>query len=191
MRSVERGKMCKAEELAMYPDEIETDRLRLVALSRAQLARYMEDAEQLEQELGVTVSRAIITGPLRRAIDMKLAKMGAAPEADHPWYTYWLAVVREAGYGAGLLGFKGAPDKAGAVEIGYGIDPAYEGRGYTTEAARALIDWAFQAPACRTVTAEGVRKDNAGSNRILEKLGMQVYAETADTRSWKIELAGP
>ncbi|MGD8397220.1 MAG: GNAT family N-acetyltransferase [Anaerolineae bacterium] len=172
----------------MYLEEIETDRLHLIALPRAQLARYLDDAEQLEQELGVAVSRAIVTRPLRRAIEMKLAKMDAAPEADHPWCTYWLAVVRDAGYGAGLLGFKGTPDETGAVEIGYGIDPAYEGRGYTTEAARALIDWAFQAPACRTVTAEGVRRDNAGSNRVLEKLGMKVYAETEDTRSWRIEL---
>jgi len=48
------------------------------------------------------------------------------------------------------------------VEIGYNIIPAYEGRGYATEMARRVIDWAFQTPGIQVITAECL-DDNLGS----------------------------
>ena len=32
------------------------------------------------------------------------------------------------------------------IELGYVMNKAYQGKGYMTEAARAIIDWAFQQP---------------------------------------------
>ncbi len=94
-------------------------------------------------------------------------------------------MIREPLFGAGLAGFKGLPDAAGEVEIGYGIDPICQGHGYMTEAARALIEWAFQSPTCRAVIAPNTL--NPASNRVLEKVGMVVYEETGTARSWRID----
>jgi [ribosomal protein S5]-alanine N-acetyltransferase len=168
---------------------IETGCLRLVPLSRPQLQRYLDDPAGLEAELGLPLSRAILTGRVRGAIAKKVARMAAVDPAAHPWHTYWLAVVRAVPFGAGLLGFKGAPGEAGEVEIGYGIDPAYQGQGYTTEAARALIDWAFRDPACRAVVAPGTLKTNVGSNQVLHKLGMRLAAESESANDWRVERA--
>ena len=94
---------------------------------------------------------------------MKLEKMARAQPTQRAWYTYWLLVVRAfpssaAPFGAGLIGFKGFPDANGEAEIGFGIDPACQGQGYTTEAARAMIAWAFQEPACQAVVARDTKK---------------------------------
>jgi ribosomal-protein-alanine N-acetyltransferase len=166
--------------------EIRTERLRLVALTLNQLKLYADAPHQLEQELGFRVSHDTVTSPLRRAIDMKVHKMERAAEPEHPWYTYWLIVIAEQSYGAGLAGFKGLPNACGEVEIGYGIDPACRNEGYTTEAAKGLIDWAFQDPRCTSIAAD-TGKTNVASNRVLEKLGMHVYGETDDALHWRLD----
>lgn len=167
--------------------EISTERLRLIPLTLDQLRCYIPTPEDLEQGLGVKISRDIVTDRLRRAVSMKLVKMERADPLEHNWYTYWLIVVKDGSYGAGLAGFKGLPDEEGKVEIGYGIDPAYGNTGYTTEAVRGLIRWAFQDPRCRTVIAPGTKKINTPSIRVLEKAGMRVYNETEDALDWKVD----
>lgn len=84
---------------------------------------------------------------------------------------------------AGLAGFKGVPNEHGSTEIGYGIDPAYQNKGYMTEAVKALVDWALQYPFCNTVTATTVK--NPASRRLLEKLGAYLVAEDETASSWE------
>jgi RimJ/RimL family protein N-acetyltransferase len=126
---------------------------------------------------------------------MKLSKMSTAKENDHLWLTYWLVVVDSLAddglFGAGLLGFKGCPDRNGEVEIGYGIDPDYQNKGYTTEAVRAMIAWAFQDPQCKSVIAPNTQRTNLASNRVLAKVGMRIYRETADALFWRIDRKDP
>ena len=167
--------------------ELQTERLRLIALTAVQLEQYLTHPDRLEKELRFPISRSNITNRVRGAIHMKLAKMALAEQEVHPWYTYWLVVVADEPYGAGLAGFKGYPDGEGEAEIGYGIDPNYQNQGYTTEAVRAMIAWAFLNPDCRSVVAPDTAKSNPASNRVLEKVGMHVYAETDDTLSWRTD----
>ena len=56
-------------------------------------------------------------------------RMPYASFGDHPWLTFWLIVINDQRVGAGMVGFKGAPNAAGESEIGYGIDPVYRGQG--------------------------------------------------------------
>ncbi len=171
--------------------EIRTERQRLVALTEEQLSLYLAAPQELEQELGFPVSRRIVTDRVRGAIGKKLSKMALADETDHPWVTYWLVVIDslagDGPFGAGLLGFKGCPDRNGEVEIGYGLDPDYQNKGHITEAVRAMIAWAFQDPQCTSVIAPNTQRVNLASNRVLAKVGMRVYAETDDALFWRID----
>ena len=167
--------------------EVRTERLRLLPLTTKQLGLFLASPRQLEQELGFPVSRDVVTEQIRRAIGMKLEKMAQADESAHIWHTYWLVVVAAEPFGAGLSGFKGLPDTNGEVEIGFGIDAAYQGKGYTTEAVRAMLDWAFQHPGCQSIVARDTKKWNLASLRILAKMGMTVYAETGDALSLRVE----
>ncbi len=69
------------------------------------------------------------------------------------------------------------PDTA---EIGYWLAPGHWGRGYATEAARALLAYAFEEPRLHAVTS-GHFGDNPASGRVLAKCGFQ---PTGDEREW-------
>jgi RimJ/RimL family protein N-acetyltransferase len=58
------------------------------------------------------------------------------------------------------------------VGIGYGAARAYWGKGYMSEATRAIIEWAFQQPSIYRVFAT-TDVENIASRRVLEKVGMQ------------------
>ncbi len=113
--------------------------------------------------------------------------MASALPDDQPWYTYWLIQVPPDRFGAGMIGYKGVPDKNGAVEIGYGIDTAFRNQGFMTEALQGIIRWAFQYPRCNRILAPDTLRSNLASNRVLEKVGMQVYQEKRDSLSWCLD----
>lgn len=96
----------------------------------------------------------------------------------------WLVRLKETGELVGDAGFKGNPDFAGAVDIGYGFLPEHRGRGYATEATAALVAWAFEHGAGR-VTAETLR-DNAASIRVLRKNGFRLYRED-EHYHWRLD----
>lgn len=75
---------------------------------------------------------------------------------------------------------------AAESEIGYILDPAYAGQGFATEIARALLRIAFEVAGVRRVTA-GCYADNAGSVRVLEKIGMRREQHGVQD-SWHSEL---
>jgi RimJ/RimL family protein N-acetyltransferase len=165
---------------------IKTKRLELISLNRILLGNFLDQEDLFFRELG-PASRLIITPIIRKAIRMKLSKMDQSSPEELPWITYWLIRVPPEGFGAGLIGFKGLPDQNGVVEVGYGIDPEFRNLGYTTEALQGLIRWAFEDQRCRRIIAPDTLRSNLASNRVLEKVGMFIYAETPETLSWCIE----
>jgi [ribosomal protein S5]-alanine N-acetyltransferase len=82
-------------------------------------------------------------------------------------------------------GFKGPPNAAGEVEIGYEIAPEHARRGFATEAARGLIAFAFAHNQVRAVTATTLGRRNP-SNSVLLKAGMHFVAETDDANLDKL-----
>ncbi len=74
----------------------------------------------------------------------------------------------------GLSGFTAAPASA---MVHYTVDGAYEGRGYASEAVRAVLDYAFEAFALAEVSAY-YHPANARSARLLERLGFRVVSVT-------------
>ncbi len=60
-----------------------------------------------------------------------------------------------------------------SASLGYCFDDAAWGQGYATEAARALLEWAFGTLDLNRVQAEADTR-NPASARVLEKLGFQL-----------------
>ncbi len=166
-------------------DPILTQRLRLTPLESRQLELILQNIEAFETSLGITLMREQVTERVCRALRMKIDKMQRADVSQHEWLTYWLIVIREENVGAGMVGFKGFPNERGATEIGYGLDPAYQGKGYMREAIQALIDWAFEHPFCKIITATDV--ENPASRRLLERLGARLVSTSDHSTSWEIQ----
>jgi ribosomal-protein-alanine N-acetyltransferase len=96
-------------------------------------------------------------------------------------YGVWLLIERESRTVVGSAGFQGRPNSEGEIELGYGVHADFRNRGYATEAARALVEWAFQQPGVKRVTAH-CDQDNIPSQRVVEKAGLTRHGVQADGR---------
>ncbi|HUI13592.1 MAG TPA: GNAT family N-acetyltransferase [Xanthobacteraceae bacterium] len=74
--------------------------------------------------------------------------------------------------GGELIGVCGVEPRENAPEVGYWIGRPFWGRGYATEAVRAVIDHAFAVLGHDALQA-GARVSNPASRRVLEKCGFQ------------------
>jgi len=66
--------------------------------------------------------------------------------------------------------------EAGSADIGYWFDEAYWGGGYASEAARAVVRFAFETLGLERLTAGHVN-DNPASGNVLTKLGFVHVAD--------------
>ena len=107
-----------------------------------------------------------------------LAQLQNSRSAD-PWVFGFLIVEHESRQVIGAAGFKGPPNVDGLVEIAYAIAPEYEGRGYATEAAGALVAFASNDPRVRMICAH-TKQENIGSARVLEKNAFTKRGEVID-----------
>jgi [ribosomal protein S5]-alanine N-acetyltransferase len=72
----------------------------------------------------------------------------------------------------GRLGLHGYHPKDNRADLGYALNRKYWGQGYGTEAAHAVVKFGFEVLGLHRIGAS-VLPDNAGSIRILTKIGMQ------------------
>jgi RimJ/RimL family protein N-acetyltransferase len=106
-------------------------------------------------------------------IRAEIAEMaGRSPGARGGWVQ--LSVEeRESGQLVGDVGLSAVEGEPGVVKIGYTIAPGFQGRGYATEAVRALIDYAFDTLGAKVVRAYA-SAENAPSIRVAENAGMRL-----------------
>jgi len=165
------------------------EHLELVPLSSEHLLALIEGEEPFEACFGRPPApglRGFFTS--EEVSPAWLLQLHASSGSD-PW-VHGLAIVhREGGAVIGTVGFKGPPDDDGVVEIAYGIVPAYEGRGYASEAVRAALDFALGHDAVRRVRAHTLPAENA-STRVLRKCGFQKLGSFEDPEDgvvWRFE----
>jgi RimJ/RimL family protein N-acetyltransferase len=107
-----------------------------------------------------------------------LARVRASTGPD-PWALGFAVVHRASATVIGKCGYKGPPDPDGTVEIAYGIDPDHREKGFATEAAEALVRYAFGDARVRVVRAHTIEQANA-SARVLTKCGFDSVGEVID-----------
>ena len=74
------------------------------------------------------------------------------------------------------------------VEIGYGVDKAFRGRGFATEAVGALVDWGREREDVGAIWAETLTA-NLPSRRVLEKCGFRRRGESSDALFWRVDVS--
>lgn len=166
------------------PTDIQTERLILRVILPDEIEWLLAgDARKLELANGF---RYPPDDP-NRGVDLgwHLGALRADPN-QLPWRIR-LIVERSSNIVIGSVNLKGAPDADGDVEIGWGLNQEYQGQGYATEAAAAVMRWAFQQPRVRSISAT-VPDDNDASQRVARRLGL---TRTASIRRnlplWKME----
>jgi RimJ/RimL family protein N-acetyltransferase len=109
--------------------------------------------------------------------DLVIARMLAGKPPGGLPYGQRQVIERPTGQAVGGIGLFWPPTD-GAIEFGYGIVPSRQGRGYATEAARAVVAAALADPSVHEVYAD-VDIANPASVRVLEKAGLR-HRDTPD-----------
>lgn len=142
----------------------------------------MQGPAHLGRLIGMSVSAGWPPPELADALSIYARELSA--DATHLGWGVWLVLPRAQPTLAGSVGFKGKPDADACVEIGYGIEPGFRGRGYATEATAALVGWGWRQ-GVRRIVAE-CRDDNPASIRVLEKVGMRKIGERGRMLWWDL-----
>ena len=151
---------------------LQTERLIVTPFTPALAQTALTGRMHLGRALGVRVPADWLRDD--EEILPVIAGMPGADPADGVYarWGWWLIVHRAERTLIGEVSFRESLDGTGTVEIGYGVVPAYQGHGYATEAAGAVLDWVLRQPGVARVVASCLR-DNLASRRVLEKLDMR------------------
>jgi ribosomal-protein-alanine N-acetyltransferase len=91
------------------------------------------------------------------------------------WVTHGLGMfsVRD-GQDAAPVGWAGLQPLEGTaeIEVGYAFGPPAWGRGFATEAARAVVRWGFEERSLERIVAVA-SPENGASRHVMDKLGMR------------------
>ena len=119
----------------------------------------------------------------------KLARKIAGRELSEEHGLSAAVQLRDGTYVGDVVLFYGSVEHK-TVELGFSFDPRHQGEGYATEAARALVDWAFSQGFHRVIGRLEPR--NTPSARVLDKLGMRLEAHLVENEwvkgEWQSEL---
>src|SRR5215217_2048319 len=163
----------------MTRTSVHTARLELTPLDADAIQALLAgDAARLEKLTGAAFPLPVAPPPyMADSLPVVAARLRTSP-AEGPWWN-WLIVRQEDGTAVGSVAFGGMPDAAGAVLIGYAMYPGHEGRGYATEAVKAMVEWAFAQPGVTTVRALAPVW-NTPAVHVAEKVGMRPVASDED-----------
>lgn len=169
---------------------MESSRIRLFPHTPEHLRALLEGSEVYERRFQIKIAegvREFLTGP-EVSTDF-LERLNRSPAPD-PWKDGFGVLHITENVIIGFCSFTGPPTAEGMVEIAYGIAPGFQGRGYATEAARAIMAYAFATGKVRTIQAHTLPQDNA-STRVLSKCGFKMIGEVIhpeDGAVWRWEL---
>ena len=163
---------------------LETGRLVLFPYTQENLALFNTDLPRFEERFGVVYRGEeldhLLTGFLK-----KLEKeIGDDPE-NYLFFTEFLIVLKENSQVIGSIDYKYVP-RNGVTEVGYGMNPAYTGHGYMTEALTAFLDLGRKL-GIRKVLADTL-PDILPSQNVLKRCGFRFLKEDGNLW-WEKDLA--
>ncbi|MFE5816738.1 GNAT family N-acetyltransferase [Streptomyces sp. NPDC056479] len=153
---------------------IPTDRLTLQGVTPAAAADLSKGGDG-----GFTW---VVGGPFegtREAAGMMLKAYEGG--VHRPEFGLFVLVRKEDGLAVGGIGFHGVPDEEGLAEVGYDLVEGVRGRGYASEALRALTDHSLARDDVHALIA-AIHEDNAPSQGVARRAGY-VRASLGEERS--------
>jgi [ribosomal protein S5]-alanine N-acetyltransferase len=163
---------------------ISSDRLDLILLLPQVIDALVEGRRgDAERELAASIPEGWPDEHDAGFLRYRQRQLQRMPQAE-PWLVRAVILREPVRTMIGHAGFHGQPGVNGkqdaeAVELGYTVFEPHRGRGYATEAAQALMDWAADKHGIRRFIAS-VAPTNAPSLAIVKKLGFVQTGEQWD-----------
>ncbi|MBO4868304.1 MAG: GNAT family N-acetyltransferase [Clostridia bacterium] len=169
------------EKMTSY---IETERLVLFPYTKENLALFNADLPGFEREFDVMYLGEELDHLLQNFL-LKLEREIANDPDNYLFFTEFLIVLKENSKIIGSIDYKYVP-KDGVTEVGYGMNPQYEGHGYMTEALKAFLLFG-KSLGIKTVLAETL-KENIKSQNVLKRCGFSFLKDDGNLR-WKTDIS--
>lgn len=147
------------------PETIETERLVLRVPVMEDAAAILETYARDPQ-----VTRYLSWKPLETLEEVERSLRSRIEGWQKGFSFSWTILLKENG---ALVGTVSLHSYGPRLNIGFIVARPYWGRGYSTEAARPVLDWALSQPGVYRVGAV-CDTENPASARVLEKIGMQL-----------------
>ena len=167
----------------MHEAPIITARLELHHISVAGLISLFEDKNDY-----LAIAGRNFTNPHRNLIASsgplawRVPQVKEDPEVNK-WFVRFL-VLADSREIIGSTSFHGAPDVSGMIEIGLGIEEAFQRQGFAREALTGMWLWACEFPEVKTLRYT-VCPDNLASIKVIEYFGFRFAGQQMD------EIDGP
>ena len=146
--------------------ELETDRLQLRAIKRSDVNDINEYASNPKTSEYLLWEKHKTVEYTKKFVDIVLAKYRFGEYHD------WAIVLKENQKMIGTCGFTRIDEENSIAEIGYVLNPRYWGYGLATEAAKKIVDFAFNVLGVNRVEARFLFGNDA-SLKVMKKLGMK------------------
>jgi ribosomal-protein-alanine N-acetyltransferase len=160
-----------------------TARLELRHISVAGLISLFEDKNDY-----LAIAGRNFTNPHRNLIASsgplawRVPQVKEDPEVNK-WFVRFI-VLADSREIIGSTSFHGAPDVSGMIEIGLGIEEAFQRQGFAREALTGMWLWACEFPEVKTLRYT-VSPDNLASIKVIEYFGFTFMGQQMD------EIDGP
>jgi [ribosomal protein S5]-alanine N-acetyltransferase len=162
---------------------VETDRLRIREFSA-------EDLQAVHRLLDVELGAALTLEERVRWLDWTILSYEQLAQLRQPPYGDRAIVSRRAAELVGVCGlvpwlgpFGFSARTAPEVALHWSVAPAHQRQGYATEAARALVDYAFSELQVHRVIAT-TTYENVASIGVMRKLGMRIERNPRPDPAW-------
>ena len=113
----------------------------------------------------------------RNPIPYRINQVRKNPEVAK--YLLRVAVLKQNMVVVGSAGFHNLPDENGMIEIGFGVDPAFQNKGYGQQILHGMWNWVVKDARVKTLRYT-VSPDNLVSQHIIKKLGFNLVGEQID-----------
>ena len=113
----------------------------------------------------------------RNPIPYRINQVRKNPEVAK--YLLRVAVLKQNMVVVGSAGFHNLPDENGMIEIGFGVDPAFQNKGYGKQILHGMWSWVANEPRVKTLRYT-VSPSNLISKQIIQKLEFKLVGEQMD-----------
>jgi RimJ/RimL family protein N-acetyltransferase len=162
----------------MYEPVIISERLELHHISAEGIIELFEEKSDV-----AAIAGRDFTNPHRTLIANSGPLAWRVPQVKvnsslNKWFVRFI-VLKGSREIIGSTSFHGAPDSEGMIEIGLGIEPAYQGKGYAKESLQAMWHWAVGFPEVKTLRYT-VSPDNLPSIAVINYFGFDYKGQQMD-----------
>jgi RimJ/RimL family protein N-acetyltransferase len=165
----------ETERLRLRPFELDDLDVLHEIYSDADVVRYLYEEPRTRDQL-------------MPALERKRARTALAVEGDG---LSAAVTLRDTGQVVGDVSLFWLSEAHRQAELGFVMHPAWQGRGFATEAAGPVLAFAFETLGAHRVIGRAEAR-NAGSARVLEKLGMRREAHLVENEwvkgEWQSEV---